>query len=92
MMEGDSKLPTIKEEEETEDIGTFEQIARLDKFYGPDLIDKYFNKKSLTEIINTLKDYKKDPKTRQNYINLMAALIIGLRKLDEDIKICLKMK
>ena len=58
----------------------------LDKFYGPDLIDKYFNKKSLIEIINTLKDHRKDPKTSQKYNNLMITLIITLRKLDGDIK------
>ena len=50
------------------------------------IIDKYFNKKSLIEIINTLKDYRKDPNTRQKYINLMTHLIIGLGKLDTDIK------
>ena len=43
-----------KPKDETLDIGTSEQITMLDKFYGPDLIDKYFNKKSLIEVINTL--------------------------------------
>ena len=58
----------------------------LEKFYGPDLINKYFNKKSLIEILNKLKDYRKDPKTFQKYKNLMVHLIIGLRKLEKDIR------
>ena len=58
----------------------------LEKFYGPDLINKYFNKKSLIEILNKLKDYRKDPKTFQKYNNLMVHLIIGLRKLEKDIR------
>ena len=57
----------------------------LDKFYGPHLVNKYFNKRSLIEIIGKLKDYKKDPKTRRKYNNLMTIIIIGLRKLDGDI-------
>ena len=57
----------------------------LEKFYGPDLINKYFIKKSLVEIINTLKNYGKIPKTCQEYIYLIVHLIIGLRKLDSDI-------
>ena len=58
----------------------------LDKFYGPNLINKYFNKKSLIEIINTLKDYRKNPKTFQKYTNLMVHLIIGLKKFNSDIR------
>ena len=73
-------------EDKTLDNNAIEQITELDKFYGSDLIDKYFNKKSLLEIINTLKHYRKDPKTRQKYNNLMTILIIRLRKLKEDIK------
>ena len=42
----DRRLPTIKEEE------ALEQIAQLDKFYGPGLINKYFLENSLTRIIN----------------------------------------
>ena len=72
--------------DEISDISTSEQITMLDKFYGPDLINKYFNIKSLMEIINTLKDYRKDPKTRQKYNNLMTILIIGLKKLEKDIR------
>ena len=41
----------------------------LGKFYGPDLMSKYFKEESLIEIMNTLKDYRKDPKTRQKYNN-----------------------
>ena len=44
--EKDRRLPTIKEEE------ALEQIAKLDKFYGPGLINKYFLENSLTRIIN----------------------------------------
>ena len=80
--EGEDEKP----EDKTLDIGTSEQITELDKFYGPDLINEYFDKKYLIEIINTLKDYRKDRKTFQKYNNLMVHLIIGLRKLDRDIK------
>ena len=73
-------------EDKIPDISTSEKISELDKFYGPDLINKYFNKKSLVEIINTLKDYIKDPKTRQKYINFMVHLTIGLSKLENDIR------
>ena len=80
------KEKSSESEDEIPDIGTSEQTTMLDKFYGSDLINKYFNKKSLIEIINTLKDYRKDPKTRQKYNNLTTHLIIGLRKLDRDIR------
>ena len=62
------------------------KITKLDEFYGPDLISKYFNRESLKEIINALRDYRKDPETLQKYNNLMVLLIIRLRKLDSDIK------
>ena len=59
--EEDSRLPTIEEEPEDEISGsrTLEQIAEIDKFYGSDLINKYFIEKSLTEIIHKLKDYQR---------------------------------
>ena len=83
-----SKLPTIEEEpeDESEDISTLEQITELDKFYGSNLINKYFKENSLIKIINKLKDYKKSPETLQKYNSLMVHLIIGLRKLDSDMK------
>ena len=80
----DSRLPAIEEEEPKEDA--FEQITLLDKFYGADLINKYFKNKSLTGIINHLKNYRKNSETRQEYNNLMVRLIIGLNKLNSDIK------
>ena len=85
--EKDSKLPTIEEpEDEISDISSLEQITRLDKFYGPDLINTYFKEKSLIEIINQLKNYRKKTEVHQKYINLMVHLIIGLEKLKDDIK------
>ena len=51
----DDRLPTIKEEEEP--VKPKEQIAELDKFYGRDLIYKYFFENYLTKIINKLKNY-----------------------------------
>ena len=56
--EKDGILAVIKEEE------PLEETAGLDKFYGPDLINKYFffTKKKyfyIKRIINKLKDYKK---------------------------------
>ena len=48
--EGEDKIP---------DISTLEQITELDKFYGRDLIYKYFLENSLTKIMKKLKDYKK---------------------------------
>ena len=56
--EGEDKIP---------DISTLEQIAKLDKFYGPDLISKYFIETSLTRIIKKLKNYKKTPEKLQIY-------------------------
>ena len=79
----DSRLPTIEEEPEE---NAFEQTTRLDKFYGADLINKYFKNKSLTEIINQLRKLQKNPETGQEYNNLMVCLIIGLNKLDSDIR------
>ena len=74
-------------EDKVTDISISEQITMLNKFYGPDLISKYFKKKSLIEILNQLKDYrKKTPKTFQKYYNFMTHLIIGLRKLDREIR------
>ena len=55
----------------------------LDKFYGPDLINKCFKEKSLIEILNQLKDCRKNPKTFQKYNNLMTHLIFGLKKKKE---------
>ena len=79
-------MPTIEEEEEKKPKeDAFGEITRLDKFYGSDLINKYFENKSLTEIINQLKNYRKNPETRQDYNSLMVHLIIGLRELDSDI-------
>ena len=53
------------------DNDIIEQITKLDKFYGPDLISKYFKEKSLTEIINQFKNYGKKPETFQEYNTLM---------------------
>ena len=72
------KEESESEDEKSEDDDTFEQITELDKFYGSDLINNYFKEKSLREIINKLKDYRKKPETNQKYNNLMAHLIIGL--------------
>ena len=58
----------------------------LDKFDGLDLTSKYLKEKSLIEIINTLKDFRKDPKKLQKYNNLIITLIIGLRNLNSDVK------
>ena len=80
------KEESESEDEKSEDDDTFEKITELDKFYGSDLISNYFKEKSLREIINKLKDYRKKPETNQKYNNLMAHLIIGLRRLDGDIK------
>ena len=58
-----SELPTIPEEssesegeDKIPDISILEQIAELDKFYGSDLINKYFIENSLIKFINKLKD------------------------------------
>ena len=74
------------ESEDKEEPDAFEQIDELDKFYGPDLINKYFKNKSLKEIINQLKNYRKDSKTQNKYHMLMINLVFGLNKLDIDIR------
>ena len=48
--EGEDKIP---------DISTLEQITGLGKFYGSNLINKYFLENLLTKIIKKLKVYKK---------------------------------
>ena len=58
----------------------------LGKFYGSDLINKCFKGKSLIEILNQLKDYRRNPKTFQKYNNLMTHLIFGLKKKEKDIR------
>ena len=58
----------------------------LDKYYDSDLISKYFKEKSLIEILNQLKDYRKTPKIFQKYNNLITHLIFGLKKLEKDIR------
>ena len=58
----------------------------LGKFYVSDLISKYLKKKPLIEFLNQLKDYRKNSKKFQRYNNLMVHLIIGLRKLEKDIR------
>ena len=51
-LEKDSKLPTIGEKPEDEILHfSLEQITILDKFYGSNLISKYFMEKYLVEII-----------------------------------------
>ena len=85
--ERDSTLPTIKEkpEDEIPNISTLEQITELDKFYGSDLIYKYFLENSLIKIIRKLKDYKKSPEKLQMYNTLITRLNIGLERLENYI-------
>ena len=85
--ERDSRMPTIEEkpEDEIPDISTFEQIAILDKFYGSDLIKKYFVEKSLTKIINKLKDYKKNPKKLHMYNSLITCFNRGVKMSENNI-------
>ena len=87
-LEEESSEGKNKESSESEDkipdISTSEQITMLDKFFGPDLISKYFKEKSLIEILNQLKEYRNNCKTFQKYNNLMTHLIFGLRKLNRD--------
>ena len=89
-LEEESSEGENEESSESEDkipvISTCEQITLLGKFYVSDLISKYFKEKSLIEFLNQLKDYRKNSKTFQRYNNLMVHLIIGLRKLEKDIR------
>ena len=80
------KEESESEDEKPEDDDNFEQITELDKFYGSDLINKYFKNNSLREIINKLKDYRKNPKTQNKYHMFMINLVFGLNKLDNDIR------
>ena len=58
----------------------------MDKFYGPDLINKYLKYKSLREIVNLLKNYRKNPETQNKYHMLMIYLVFRLNKLDTGMK------
>ena len=86
--ERDSRLSTIEEEpkDEMPDISTLEQITGLDKFYGCDLIYKYFLKNSLIKIMKKLKDYKKNPKKFRMCNTLITRLNTGLKRLENDTK------
>ena len=46
-------------EDEIPNIDASEQVTKLDEFYGPDLINKYFIENSSIKIMKKLKDYKK---------------------------------
>ena len=72
------------EEEPKEEVS--EQITELDKFYGRDLIYKYFLENSLIKIMNKLKDYKKIPEKLQICNTLITRLNTGLKRLENDIK------
>ena len=82
----DSRLPTIeqKPEDEIPNISTSEQITELDKFYGRDLIYKYFLENSLIKILKKLKGYKKNPEKLHMYNTLITRLNIGLESLEND--------
>ena len=80
----EESLESEDREESKEDFR--QRIDKLGKCYGPDLINKYFKSKSLKEIIDQLKNYRKDPKTQNKYHMFMINLVFGLNKLDIDIK------
>ena len=82
----DENKESPKSEDKIPDISTSEQIIMLDKFYGRYLVSKFFKEKSLIEILNKLKDYRKNTKTFQKYNNLMTHLVFGLEKLEKDIR------
>ena len=71
-------------EDEMTDNEIIEQITKLGKCYGPDLISNYFKENSLREVLNQLKNYRKKPGTFQKYNNLITYLIIRLRKVKKD--------
>ena len=74
-----------EDEDKIPDISTLEQMARLDKIYVP-LTSRNFMEKSLTVIMNKLKNYKENPEKLQMYDNLMVRLNIGLERIESDIK------
>ena len=63
--DGEDKIP---------DISTLEQITELDKFYGRNLIYKYFLENSLIKIMKKLKDYKKHLEKLEMYNVLITRL------------------
>ena len=64
-------------------------MARLDKIYAP-LTSRYFMEKSLIRIMNKLKNYEENPEKLQMHNNLIVCLNIGVEKIENDIKMCLK--
>ena len=91
--EEDGKLPTIEEEPEDEipNTTTSEQMSRLDKIYAP-LIRRYFMENSLIKIMKKFKKYKENPEKLQVYNNVMVHLNIALERIENNQKICLKIK
>ena len=58
----------------------------LDKVLNPALMQKYFYNSSLREVAKQLEDLKHQDKTSVEHNNEMALLVVGLTRLEKDIR------
>ena len=75
------------EESEKDSVSKLEKLAiDADKILDHKLVDKYFHRNSLKEIVEQVKDFRCQNKTSAEYNNKMALLIAGLIRLENVIK------
>ena len=86
-----SDLSKISDNEESKKDKAFVSKPKklaidLDKVLDPELVDKYFYETSLKEIVKQLKDIRRQDNKLTEYINKKALLVVGLLRLENDIK------
>ena len=86
----EEQIPKGDNEESEKDKASVSKLQKLaidsDKILDPKLVDKYFHSNSLKEIVEQLKDLRRQNKTSVEYNNKMALLIAGLIRLENAIK------
>ena len=86
----EEEIPKSDNEESEKDKASVSKLQKLaidsDKILDPKLVDKYFHSNSLKEIVEQLKDLRRQNKTSVEYNNKMALLIAGLIRLENVIK------
>ena len=86
----EEQIPKGDNEESEKDKASVSKLQKLaidsDKILDPKLVDKYFHSNSLKEIVEQLKDLRRQNKTSVEYNNKTALLIAGLIRLENAIK------
>ena len=82
-----SESDNEESEEDKSSVCKFEKLAiDLDKVLDPELVEEYFYSNSLGETVKQLKDLRRQDKTSVKYNNKKALLVVGLIRLENDIK------